>query len=66
MKSTATDKIEDRTKMLEELAKQQGIKPVQDLEEIFKLWPEDADPDELLNFILSYRAEQRKLIRNSE
>ena len=66
MKTTTTDEVNDKTKALEELARQQGIKPVQDIEEIFALWPEDDDPDELLNFILSERAERRRLIRQSE
>ena len=63
MKTTITNKINDKTKTLEELAGQQGIKPVQNIEEIFALWPEDDDPDEFLKFILKRREEERKSIR---
>lgn len=45
---------------LEELAAQQGVKPVEDLEELATLWPRDDDPDELLRFILAERTERRR------
>ena len=38
---------------LEELAQQQGVEPVSDLNEISDLWPVDDDPDEMLNFFTS-------------
>jgi hypothetical protein len=31
-----------------------------DLENLYKLWPSDADPDDLLEFIMSERKERRK------
>lgn len=46
---------------LEELAVQQGVSAVDDLDEIASLWPADDDPDELLRHILTERGERRKL-----
>ena len=46
---------------LEELAEQQGVSAVDDLDEITALWPADDDPDELLQHILTERGERRKL-----
>jgi hypothetical protein len=40
---------------LEELAKQQAVEPVRNLDEIAALWPVDDDPDESLRFILDER-----------
>ncbi len=45
---------------LEELAEQQNVKPVSDLDEISKLWPMDDDPDEMLRYIMSERQERRR------
>jgi hypothetical protein len=44
---------------LEELAKQQGVEPARNLEEVAALWPVDDDPDELLRFILDERKARR-------
>lgn len=46
---------------LEELAEQQGVAPADNLDEIAALWPADDDPDELLRYVLTERAERRKL-----
>ena len=46
---------------LEELAAQQGIVAVDDLDAIAALWPADDDPDELLRYLLQERRERRKL-----
>jgi len=46
---------------LEELAEQQGVSAVSDLDEISALWPVDDDPDQLLYHILVERGERRKL-----
>lgn len=46
---------------LEELAEQQGVSAVSDLDEISALWPADDDPDELLRHILLERTERREL-----
>ncbi|HEV3203483.1 MAG TPA: hypothetical protein VGY77_03830 [Gemmataceae bacterium] len=51
---------------LEELAEQQGVKPVDDLQEVTDLWPIDDDPDELLHFILKERRARRRLRREQE
>jgi hypothetical protein len=48
---------------LEELAEQQGVAPVEDLQEIAKLWPVDDDPDELLRFLLEERRARRQVRR---
>ena len=48
---------------LEELAEQQGVVPVKDLDEISRLWPVDDDPDKLLRFILDERRARRELRR---
>ncbi|MBL7192060.1 hypothetical protein ISS30_10220 [bacterium] len=66
MKSITKKKSSEDFKTLDELAEEQGIPPVQDLDKIFALWPEEADPDELLEFILTDRAERRRLIKESE
>jgi len=43
------------------LAEQQGVKPVDDLDELSGLWPDaDDDPDELLDDILNERAQRRE------
>ncbi len=44
---------------IDELARQQGVGPVQDLNEIAALWPVDDDPDAMLRFILEERADRR-------
>ena len=46
---------------LEELARQQNVRPLKDGSELTKLWPGDDDPDELLAFILAERAARRAL-----
>ncbi len=63
MESITKKKSSEDFKTLDELAEEQGIPPVQDLDKIFALWPEDDDPDEFLKFILERREEERKLIR---
>lgn len=45
---------------LNELAKEQGVHPVKDIQEIADLWPVDDDPDELLRFILEERRARRQ------
>ena len=41
---------------LEELAEQQKVSPVEDLDELSALWPVDDDPDKLMDHILSDRS----------
>ena len=51
---------------LDELAEQQGVSAVEDLDEMAALWPADDDPDEFLRHLFAERAEQRKLSENKE
>ena len=51
------------TVSLEELAEQQQVTPVENLDELSELWPVDDDPDELFRYITSERAERRILKR---
>ena len=44
---------------LEELAAQQKVAPVTDLDELGSLWPADDDPDRLLSFLISERRARR-------
>ena len=52
-----------QTISLDELAEQQGITAIQNLEEISELWPVDDDPDEFLRFILNERQARRRALR---
>jgi hypothetical protein len=49
---------------LEELVNQQGVKPVNNLDEISSKWPTDDDPELLLNFILEERMMQRNITKD--
>jgi hypothetical protein len=55
-----------RSLSLEELAAEQGVSPVEDLDEVAKLWPANDDPDLLLQYVLTERAERRRLTDHSE
>jgi hypothetical protein len=48
---------------IEELARAQGVKPAEDLEELASLWPEGADPDDLDAFLARHRATRRTAAR---
>ena len=48
-----------RSFSLEELAEQQGVSQVEDLDELSALWPVDDDPDEFLRHLLAERAARR-------
>jgi hypothetical protein len=37
------------------LIAEQGVGPIDDLDELAALWPADDDPDALMNFVLSER-----------
>lgn len=52
-----------QSQSLDELAAQQGISPVNDLDEISALWPADDDPDELMEHIQGEREARRSLAR---
>jgi len=47
---------------LEELAERQGIDPVEDLDELSALWPEEHDPDAFLEYILKERSDRRRIV----
>ena len=49
---------------LEELAEQQGVSAVDDLDEITALWTAEDDPDELLRHLFAERGERRRLSEN--
>jgi hypothetical protein len=51
---------------LAELAELQGVSPVEDLDDLAELWPTDDDPDDLLQYILTLRAERRELTRGGD
>jgi hypothetical protein len=46
---------------LEELALEQGVQPVSDLEALGALWPAEHDPDAFLAFVQSERAARRQI-----
>jgi hypothetical protein len=46
------EKAED---VLSRLIAEQGVTPIEDLDELAALWPADDDPDGLMNFVLSER-----------
>ena len=50
---------EEPSPSLQELIDQQGVSPVEDLDELSDLWPVNDDPDLLLQYILADRAERR-------
>ena len=48
---------------LEDLARKQGINPVQDLDAIAMKWPADDDPDAFDAFIREQRSARRSVAR---
>lgn len=46
---------------LEELAEEQGVGVVSDIDSIAALWPADDNPDDLLEFVLHERGERRRV-----
>jgi len=52
------DKAED---VLSRLIAEQGVTPIDDLDELAALWPADDDPDALMNFVLSERRARLEL-----
>jgi hypothetical protein len=54
----------DSENVLSRLIAEQGVAPVDDLDELSALWPADDDPDALMNFVLSER--QTRLQLNAE
>ena len=60
MKQTKSQPL-GKSVSLAALAEEQGVIPVNDLEEIAELWPVDDDPDQLLDFILNERRARRRI-----
>ena len=46
---------------IEKLARQQQVKPADDLDAIGVLWPADDEPEKFMNFILGERQNRRRL-----
>ena len=55
------EKAED---LLGRLIAEQGVTPIDDLDQLAALWPADDDPDALMNYVLSER--QARLQLNAE
>ena len=51
-KDEATEKANDD---LSRLIAEQGITPINNLDELAALWPADDDPDALMNYLLAER-----------
>jgi len=51
-KDEVDEKAEDT---LSRLIAEQGVSPIDDLDQLAALWPADDDPDALMNFVLSER-----------
>jgi hypothetical protein len=47
--------------LLNDLIEQQHVSPINNLDEISRLWPADDDPDLLLEYVLNERIERRQL-----
>jgi hypothetical protein len=52
------------TVSLEELIRQQGLKPITDLGELSGMWPADFEPDEFLKWLEAERTERRRVARD--
>ena len=51
-KDEATEKADE---VLKQLIAEQGITPINNLDELAALWPADDDPDALMNLVLAER-----------
>ena len=49
------DSNEKAENVLSRLIAEQGVRPIDDLNQLADLWPADDDPDALMNFVLSER-----------
>lgn len=57
---------DEAASFLYSLIEQQGLYPVNNLDEISDLWPVNDDPDLLLEHILTNRADRRRLSTEKE
>jgi hypothetical protein len=55
MSKVETPEKEELEHTLRRLIAEQGVAPVEDLDQLAALWPADDDPDALMNFVLSER-----------
>jgi hypothetical protein len=55
---------DEETALLNGLIRQQRVSPINNLDEVSRLWPADDDPDLLLEHVLNER-KPRLLFRNS-
>ena len=60
-KDEVSEKVD---RILVRLIAEQGITPIDDLDELAALWPADDDPDALMKYVLSER--QARLQLNTE
>ena len=51
----------EETDLINGLIEQQQVSPIENLDEISRLWPADDDPDALFEYVLTERAERRHL-----
>jgi hypothetical protein len=58
--------IEKAEHSLNRLIAEQGIKPIDDIDELAALWPADDDPDALMRFVLSERQARSVIRRRSK
>jgi hypothetical protein len=54
---------DEEAALLNQLIEQQQVSPIDDLDEVSRLWPADDDPDLLLEYVLNERTERRQLER---
>jgi hypothetical protein len=62
-RSSTRAKRGEASASLEELIKQQGVKPAKNLDEIGALWPAGDDPKAFLSFVTAERNVRRKKAR---
>ena len=60
-RAVKSTKSNSRSESLQQLAREQGVKRIDDLDELGALWPAEDDPQKFLEFILSERAARRRL-----
>jgi len=53
--TSETDEVAQKAENLGQLIAEQGVTPIDDLDELAALWPADDDPDALMKFVLSER-----------
>jgi hypothetical protein len=52
---------DEEAALLDELIRRQHVSPINNLDEVSRLWPADDDPDVLLEYVLNERTERRRL-----